>query len=280
VVERLGNFLQPIFKIQKHEWPKGLLMFGYFFLVIATYYIIKPVRSSLFLQSLGSENLPYVYMGEALVVGIVSFFYAKFVDRHKKENILLASTVIFSLCLFFFWFLFRFEVSWFAFVFYLWTAVFSVMAVTQFWLLANDVFNPREAKRLFGFIGAGGVLGAICGGTITSQAVHLVGTENLLLLAGSIILCCVFFIRVACRYEPKEIQSESLPNKETKEGAKGRSIFKILSSSQYILLILLIIGLGKILSTFVDFQFQSIVGESFATKDDKTAFFWNVFCCT
>ena len=89
MVDFITKAFQPILKIQKHEWPKALLMFGYFFLIIATYYIIKPVRSSLFLDRLGADKLPYVYMGEALIVGIVAFVYARFVDRHKKENILL-----------------------------------------------------------------------------------------------------------------------------------------------------------------------------------------------
>ncbi len=276
----LTRLIQPILKIHKSEWPKALLMFGYFFLIIGTYYIIKPVRSAIFLDRLGPDKLPYVYMGEAALVGIVSWFYVRFVDRHRKETILIASTAIFSACLLVFWFLFRFQVPWFAFLFYLWASVFSTMSVTQFWLLSNDLFNPREAKRLFGFIGSGGVLGAIYGGFLTAKTAHDIGTENLLLLSAGIILLCVVFIKLVFRYEPAEIKEESAPAAREEIAAKpapSKSTLGLISGSTYLILLLLIVGLGRILSTFVDFQFQSAVNEAFFSKDSKTAFFGGFF---
>src|SRR4029077_17394747 len=69
---------------------------------------------------------------------------------------------------------------WLYYLLYMWVSVFGLLAASQCWLLANYIFNAREAKRLFGVIGAGGVLGGIIGGLFTSYGAHRFGTENLL----------------------------------------------------------------------------------------------------
>ena len=71
--------------------------------------------------------------------------------------------------------------AWLYYVMYIWVSLFGAITTSQFWLLANHAFNPREAKRLFAFIGAGGVLGGIFGGSFTAYGARWFGTEQLLL---------------------------------------------------------------------------------------------------
>ena len=53
-----------------------------------------------------------------------------------------------------FWLLFRSEASWISAGFYLFGQIFGTLLLSQFWTLANEIYDPRQARRLFGFLGA------------------------------------------------------------------------------------------------------------------------------
>ena len=90
--------------------------------------------------------------------------------------------------------------------------MFALLATSQFWVLANVVFNVREAKRLFGFIGAGGIAGGIAGGYVTSIAAASLGNGALMIIAGLLIASCIIVferiwktrVQTLSRYKRKE----------------------------------------------------------------------------
>jgi ATP/ADP translocase len=65
-----------------------------------------------------------------------------------------------------FWFLFQTAAAWVSVVFYLLGLIFGLLLISQFWTVANLVYNPRQAKRLFGFIGGGAPLGGMAGSAL------------------------------------------------------------------------------------------------------------------
>ena len=81
-----------------------------------------------------------------------------------------------------FWLLISFyDFGWVLYAFYIWSAIVGLVVVAQFWTLANDMFNLREGKRLFGIITAAGTLGAMTGGLAAKFAVKFFfGTYQLL----------------------------------------------------------------------------------------------------
>ena len=75
--------------------------------------------------------------------------------------------------------------------FYVLAAIFGILLISQFWTLANDIYDPRQAKRIFGFIGAGSSLGGATGAGLTAYLVERVGTENMLLVSAGIMAVCL-----------------------------------------------------------------------------------------
>src|SRR5262249_51144505 len=138
-------------------------------------------RDAMFLQQIGIDRLPYVYILIALVIGVISSRYSKAASRMSLSALIRITSLIVISNLFLFWLALHRTGPWMFYVLYIWVSVFGVITASQFWLLANYVFNPREAKRLFALIGAGGVLGGIFGGYFTKYGAHWFGTENLLL---------------------------------------------------------------------------------------------------
>src|SRR5690606_23468602 len=55
------------------------------------------------------------------------------------------------------------------YAFYIWLSVFNLFAVAVFWGFMADIFTPEQGTRLFGAIGAGGTLGAICGSAVPAS---------------------------------------------------------------------------------------------------------------
>ncbi|MBI4368516.1 MAG: MFS transporter [Candidatus Omnitrophica bacterium] len=277
MLELITRFIQPVVRIRREEWRKALLMFLYFAFTIATLYILKPVRSSLFLTVHGAESLRYAYVGEGIFLILITFAYVQLSRWLVRKNTLFSVTVgFFVLNILIFWALFKAGyLEWMSYLFYFWVAAYSITIVTQCWTLANDIFNPQEAKRLFGFIVSGGSLGGIFGGLITNRYAERMGTENLLLLAALFLCLCVVLINLIWKYEhvqgkeekirkKKSISSSSLPEKST---------WKLFFGSRYLLLIAVLVMIAKIASTIVDNQFNSVVEISILEKNARTAFF-------
>ena len=83
--QSLANWLRPLIEIRPEERMKTLLMFIYFLSIIALIYILKPVRSSLFLDELGAQYLRFAYMGEGLFLIVMTTLYIQFAKRVSKK---------------------------------------------------------------------------------------------------------------------------------------------------------------------------------------------------
>ena len=124
-------------------------MFALLGLVITTSYILKPVRSSLFLSQFGSERLPYVYMLVAVVLGVVAALFARWAPLVNQARLFEGAAYVFASNLVVFWVLIVFEWRWVGFAFYVWVSIFTALMPSLFWLLANYVFYANEGRRLF-----------------------------------------------------------------------------------------------------------------------------------
>lgn len=251
-------------------------MFAYIFLVISCLLIVKPVRNSLFLTRFGAAQLPYVFILVAVFATLLTTFYARYSARVRLDRLIRNSLLLIISNLLIFWTLLRFDYqsTWFIYGFYIWVAIFAVVTTSQFWVLANYIFNAREAKRLFGFIGAGGISGGIFGGYLTNYLAPAIGTENLLLVCAAFLGICLFILLTVWREQKNERQTEQRAQRRKQSGKKAQgNPFQILRNSKHIAYLTGIVGIGVIVANLVDYQFNTIAEESITDKDELTAFF-------
>jgi ATP/ADP translocase len=274
---RLRRRLAAFVEIRRGEGTKTVLMFLYFFLLLTSYYVLKPVRNSLFLENLGPRQLPYVYLATALIIGFVVAVYARLMERFERHLLIMASTVFFASNLVLFWWFFSLEVGWMAGLLYLWAAIFSVGAVTQFWSIANEIFNPEEAKRLFGLVGGGGVLGGVVGGLLSNLLVRRLGTENLLLVSAAFLVPCIGIIALIHRLEERFGREAAPARRSERPLAEHEPPLKTVMGSSYLQLLALMMIVMVVVATLVDFEFNSVAAGVFPGKDAKTAFFGAFF---
>jgi ATP/ADP translocase len=255
------------------EMPTALLMFIYFFLITCSTYIIKPVKISNFLESLNAELLPFAYLLTAVLIGFVVSLNTRLLHTMKRSVYISLSLVFFILNLVLFWFLFQREWSWLSMIYWVWCDIFTITTVTQFWILVNDMYHPRQAKRLIGFLVSGGLLGGIAGSLLARFLAQVLGTMDLLLICPFLLLPCILIVSI---FQMKT--QGPLDDKKSKQTSKEASktgyleSFSIIRKSRYLLILSAIMTTSIIITTMVDFQFNSVIEIALVDQDERTAF--------
>jgi len=267
-LKRLGVDLRP------GEGEPAFLLFVFLFLLLTFQISTETVRQSTFIDSLGAAKLPWVYLLVALTSYPFLLLYNRFIDRYRVEQLLAVSCVGVAALLVGFWVLMGFGWVWVAVVYYVFTAIVYGLLNSQFWLYANHLFDPRQAKRLFGFIGAGALLGGILGGQVARIAGKLLGTRSVLLVGVGLLLAAVALLRRASRHR---IEEEHPKATKSDTASKARGAFKVLGRSRLLMTITAVVVLTIAVSQIVDLQFNWAVEQSTTTLDERTAFFGNFF---
>mgnify|MGYP001301470564 CR=1 FL=1 len=266
----LSTLVSHFVDIQKGERLKTGLLFLWFFLFICCYYVLRPIRRGLVLDGLGNENMPFIYMGTALVTGVVVYIYSKFAHLPRKP-LIGGIYGIFFINLLAWWQLFQQPTGITAGMFWVWLDVFSIMGVTLFWMYANDLFDSSSAKRLFGIVAGGGGLGAVLGSSITASLVSTVGSTNMLLVAAGIILCTLgifFLIENVCE---TSVNSKKVADAKSKyDFSNFGNVFKQIATNKFLLFLTLVVCFERITPDLIQFLYHEVL-HTMATGSDAIA---------
>lgn len=261
---RLFRLLSRIVEIKRGEETISLLLFFNFFLISAPYTIIKSVRNAKYIIEYQAAWLPVAYLITAIFMGFVVAFHSKIQARIPRSLLIIASLVFFILASFAFGILFIKDLGWVPLVFFVWANVFIMVLMTQFWILVNDVFNPREAKRLIGFLVSGGILGGIVGGLLAGVlATHI--PDYLLYIAGGILIlnigvaASIFRWRQKTSSPPTQVETDDLQKSGKIEKVGFLDCFKTVRKTYYLKLLAALVTITWIVSTFVDFQYNIVI---------------------
>jgi len=267
------DLLEKLFDIRPGEISRTLLMQLTIFLIITSLLIIKPTVNGLFVSRFGAEGLPYAYILVAFLAVAVSTIYSRLMSRSSLRNMIIGTFVLNVIVLAGFGLLLnQAELpSWELYLIYIWVSIFGVFSASQFWILANVLFNVREAKRLFGFIGAGAIIGGILGGYATKLLAPRIGSENLLFVgAGLLFLCIPITLFIWKRYI-KDLTQQSTERKQLTRYVANP--LKLIRGSRHLTYLAIIIGVSVIVAKLVDFQYSDIASRKITEQDELTAFF-------
>src|SRR5688572_102629 len=257
----VARLLRPIVQLRDGETGTALLMFLYSYLAMTSYNIIKPITRSEFISSLGADDLPWVTFGMGITIGVIMQGYTKLISVVPRRWMIPATQVGIAGLLLLFWFLFTFVgADWVAVAFYVISLILSILLISQFWTLANDVYDPRQAKRIFGFIGGGASLGGATGAGLTAFLVQSVGSRTMILMAAAVMGVCMAIVMSIIRREKTAGTSDASKTGE-EEGVSGGEALRLLRSSRHLQIISLVIGFGAVASNIVEQQVNMAVAE-------------------
>jgi len=265
--------LAKTFDLREGEYKRAFLMQLNIFLTISTLLVVKPTVNGLFITEFGVQSLPLAFVVVAIMATVFSIFYSRKLIKISLQ-ILINRTLqisIFTLVIFGLLLTFNIGVRYVIYLFYIWVSLFAVLTASQFWIFANLVFNAREAKRLFGFIGAGAIAGGIFGGYLTSILAPIIGTQYLLFVSAFIL---VFSIPITNTIWRENISGKNNPIKSNTElSVVEENPFQLIRKSKHLTYLAGIIGVSVIVAKLVDYQFNAIASHKISDPDELTAFF-------
>lgn len=213
----------------------------YFFSLLCGYYVLRPVRDAMGASTdvaavfpramiafgerhgfeVGAFTLQLLFTGTFVVMLLLQPLYGALVARFPRRVFLPLVYLFFIACLIGFWWAFDTDVPGRGALFFIWVAVFNLFAVMVFWSFMADVFDNEHAKRVYGYIGAGGTLGALCGPIITRVLVEPVGVANLLLVSAGFLALCLLCI---LKLRPWALLRERVHGEASGERPMGGSV--------------------------------------------------------
>lgn len=270
----IRKLLSPIVELRDRELTTAVLMFAYSLLAMASYTALKPVTRSQFIRDLGADNLPLVQFVFGALIGFVMQAYVMGYARLPRRWALPLTLSGLSVVLIGFWFWFQTASSWASTGFYFFGLLMGILLISQFWTLANVVYDPRQAKRVFGFIGGGATLGGIVGSTISMQA-EQIGTVNLLLISAALIALCALLVAWIVVREHADTAAAGI---DEERGVGATEAFRLLIGTPYLQTVALIIAFAAIGAAIVDQQLNMATAEAQgqANTDGITSFLGQV----
>lgn len=237
-----------------------------FFLLLAGYYVLRPVREEMGVQ-IGPDRLQWAFtLTLAGMLAIVPL-YGWAAARLPRRALLATAFGITALVLAGFQ-------AWIAggaspaaaLALFVWVSVFNLVIVSLFWTAMADSFAHAQARRLFGMIAAGGSSGALAGPMITAFSVRAVGVHGLLLVSAALMLLSLLCIlRVVDGHGPADV-GQAL-------GGKVLAGLAEIAASPYLAMIALAIVLQSVLGTFVYFEQARLVRAAGLTAETRTQLF-------
>ncbi len=233
--------------------------FGFFTLfgIMAAHALLETARDSLFLARIPPSHLAWAYLAIALLsLAIFLFQRREGSDQSRLVIWLLASSGV-TLA---FWFLVGKGHLWVLYLLYIWSGVFATLVIVRFWAMLAGFFTVGQAKRVFAFVGVGGVLGAITGSALAALLATWLDPRHLLLAAAAIQTMTV--LGPSRLKAPKEPSSAQLVAKSESFDGNPFHLFETIWSSQYLRRLAGIVLLSTITFTLVDFLFKHAVANT------------------
>jgi AAA family ATP:ADP antiporter len=260
---------RPVFGIHPGEGGLAWLFFCNFLVLTTVHFAAKSVRQATFLDSLGAEKLPWVYLAVALISLPVLILYSRLAARIRLPILILSSTLLHVLGLVTFFVLFGLGHVWVAVAYYIWLGMAFAIAVSQFWTYANQVFDSRQARRLFSFIGAGGLLGSVLGGLMAVNVTRALGTRFTLLGAASVLLLIPIMIVLTEKRRPPSQIVPAVARRPRIEEVRGG--LRTLRGSRLLALISLLMLSTVMIGQLVQWQFYWYVENNTSGLDRLTS---------
>ena len=262
-------------KRKRYLLLRSSLLFANFFLIIAALYQLKPASRSIFIEMVGSEHLPYVWIATALALGMIISIYYRLVARYSRLRVVLATALLIIILLAAFRLLMVEPTSVSAFAFYIFVDMLSVILVEQFWSLANAVHSEREGRRWYALIATGGLLGGMVGGMGAHTLIATFGlhTLDLLSVAAVILLILILLTLLMQRFG---LYRE---HRWAKKGgqAVGHGFWRTIVGHRYLALIAALLLLAQIIEPLVEYQFMTAVEAAFSQQEQRTAYLGEFF---
>ena len=261
--EKPPGFLYKILRlftvIQPGEAMTAFLLMFNVYLLLAAYYIIKPVREALILAGKGAEWKSYLSAAAAVLLIFVVKIFSNIASKFPRQKLITGVTLFFisNLVIFYVLSLTEIQLGTMGIIFFVWMGIFNVMVIAQFWGFANDIYTEEAGKRLFPLVAFGATFGAFSGSAIAEWLVEPIGIYRMMLVAGGVLGICILLTWIIHMREIKRTeytaaklsQKEESRKKEHEKPLEKGGGFRLIFKKRYLLYIALLVLLLNFINT-------------------------------
>ncbi len=256
-----------------------------FFGVMLWYFPLRSLRDALAAERKLSD-LPWLFSATWLGMLVVQPPFAALVARWPRRRSLGTVFHTTTACLLLFYWLVPSSIGaqsqWMGAVFYVWLSVFNLFTISLAWAVFTDCFSHAQAKRVFGWVGLGGTLGAIAGSRVAQSWADSGGDPLQLLLFSALVVelawpLLAWILRhpmrepVAAAAGAKSAPKGQLPAHEAALGGGLWEGVRLTVSNPVLALIAIFMLTQTAASAFLYSEQQALVGLEFTDRAARTA---------
>jgi AAA family ATP:ADP antiporter len=257
------RFMKVAFKVESNEIKAVALSFSFVFMLMASYYILRPIRDAMS-SNWSDAELSTLFTATFVFSFIAVALYGAACSRIKIGRLVPGIYGLFALSYFGFFFAFQMshDAPLIGKAFFVWISIFSLFHVSVFWSFMADIFNKEQAPRLFGFIASGSSIGALVGPLIALALVGKVGNDTLLLISAVLLFVPMIIIGWLERLKHADLHNDELNAAQDYQqtlGSNPLAGFMLFVRNPYLLGIGIFILLYTAISTFVYFELKNLM---------------------
>jgi ATP:ADP antiporter, AAA family len=270
------RFLQRLAPIEPAETAAVIAAFFLFFFFWAGYFAVRPVRETIATMLGGNKAVANLWLYTSALSILIVPFFGLIVARVPRSVFLPVTYAIVAVVLAFVGLNLRGETINLVVgkSFYVFISVLNLFLLSVFWSFLLEIFDGGQAKRLFGFIAAGGTAGALAGPLIADLSVKSIGNSGVMFVGGGLFIAAIVPQQVLV-FIWKTSRSQ-MTTSGANERPIGGNVFAGVGAvlrSPYLLGIALFVVLLSTVSTILYFEQLRLVELMFSSITERTRVF-------
>lgn len=252
--------------VRPGEVRKVLVSFFGAYSIISFLILAKALREALYLTAFNVTTLPYITIAAAVISLPAAGLFGRMMGRGNPHRVYGGFIVILGAAIASLQLIANAAPRLTTVAFYLVTLLGTSLLTSGFWMVTSEQFSIRQAKRMFGLIGAGGTLGAMITGI--SLSVLTDSFTPIQLVLGLVAILAGTFILQLC--------TPRIPPHHHHAGEKSAGVregLALVFERPHLRNIAAVVLVATMASTVLDYQFKEIVSRNLTTPGDMTAFF-------
>ncbi len=266
--------LEMVLPVRKGERQLTFTLFLHSLFAVGAFLTGRTVRDALFLAHSDRSQLAWMYVLSAVFVTASGLVYARLANRVRRDLMALISATFFGVLFVLLWVAERLHPPGIYSVIYVFVEVMGAMILVQFWTLANELFNAREAKRLYGFIGAGGTFANILIGLLGARVATAFGTNALLLMCGALLFVTGGASFAGGRLGRQRLFARAASGKAAAVTKRSGGASRVMGDS-HLRTVAILSAVTFFTTTLIDFQFKVVAADKL--KGDELAAYFSYF---
>ena len=264
--------VERLLHLRAGDFRRGSPLFLYYLLIIGSSQVGQIARDSLVLDRFSALELPYLDIAVSVLIGFVVALYIRLARWANLGSLLIGCLGFYALTAGVMWWAIHFyQRPWVYLVLYVWVGIFGALAPAQVWTLANFLWTTREAKRLFGMLGSGGIVGGILAGFLSARITRSFGAESLLLLMAVPLAVAIGVVAMVWKRRPAGHHDGAVVG-----GGGPRNLtasLRLIAESSHLRVIASLVFLSSAVATIAAWQMKAVAQQTYVSKDALAVFF-------